>query len=921
MTKPRRPWHSATIAGKLVGGFLLISLVPLIALLVLTQHLSHGLMRQMALGQLQQMAQQKVHMADAFAQSSKQDVAKLAQLPMIGQLLRRDASVSNDRRVSLSALADFGGYDDILLITPDRRVLYSTANRFPENTDLTNPSLSDGGLVKLVDKVLTSRQGGLSVFANITDPGGPSIYSAAPVLQNDELIGILAAQIDRQELWQELTDTTGLGDTGEVVLAMRDGDNLVTVAPLRSNPDAAFHQHAAAKDNPHLASAIDGGWSLGDSVDYRGVETLAVWASLPSLGWGMEVKIDRAEALALVSKQRQLVATIAVLTLVAVVILALFASRSLTQPIRVLTAAVRRMSAGDLSQRVHIDADDELGELGRAFNRMTADLRNVWNTIEQQVWQRTRELEESNREAQKARDELRKFFRAVESSPMSVIITDLDGIIEYVNPHFTESTGYTAEEAQGRRPNLVASGETSSQIYQSLWSTIKSGGEWRGEFLNRHKDGRTFWEAAFISPVREPGGAITHFIAIEHDITAQKTSEQHLRSAKDAAEDASRAKSEFLAVMSHEIRTPMNGILGMTQLMLDTPLSALQRDYLDTVRHSGEALLTLLNDILDFSKLEAGRVELESADFDLPGTIDQVINLMTARARERRLTIQAEIAPDVPRFLRGDQGRLRQVLLNLVGNAVKFTEKGSIRVVVDVEPLSEGAPAWPRAYRFSVIDTGIGISQDVQERLFQSFSQADTSISRRYGGSGLGLAICRRLVELHGGQIGVSSQPGQGSTFWFTVSYDQGAPLQRTASGGSTSGALPRMRILLAEDNAVNRKVAIALLEKWGHRITSVEDGQSAIAAVETEPFDLVLMDVQMPGMDGLEATRKIRALPGQAGRVPVIALTANAMRGDEQRCLEAGMDDYLSKPIEQDRLFQALDRVCQRRAMGRISY
>ena len=444
-----------------------------------------------------------------------------------------------------------------------------------------------------------------------------------------------------------------------------------------------------------------------------------------------------------------------------------------------------------------------------------------------------------------------------------------------------------------------------------MWSTIRGGGEWRGEFLNRRKSGELYWEKASISAVRQPGGSITHFVSIQDDISARKEAEEHLRTAKEAAETANRAKSEFLAVMSHEIRTPMNGILGMTQLLLDTPLSGIQRDYLDTISQSGESLLTLLNDILDFSKLEAGRMELETVAFSLADTVASVIELMTPRAREKKIELTAEIAPSVPAALSGDPARLRQILLNLVGNAIKFTERGKVRLIVG---RAEGD-----LYRFSVIDTGIGIPTDLRGRLFQSFSQADSSITRRYGGSGLGLAICQRLVEMQGGAIGCESTPGTGSLFWFELHYAPSTNPCAPRPPSSAGRALPRLRILLAEDNGVNRKVATALLEKWGHRVTAVVDGVEAVTAVQAHPFDLVLMDMQMPEMDGLDATRCIRKLAPPACDVPIIALTANAMRGDQARCLAAGMDDYISKPIEHDRLFAALERVCDRRLVAQM--
>ncbi len=562
----------------------------------------------------------------------------------------------------------------------------------------------------------------------------------------------------------------------------------------------------------------------------------------------------------------------------------------------------------------YAQADEDRFLLERSLTSSSREMKELYESL--------RVSSESRLKAERDR-----YRSLVEASPEVIFsLAVKDGSFTSLNPAFQRLTGWPSESWIGKpfislsHPDDVA--RAIANVHQATLGEPTSPFELR--ILTRSGEDR---DTEFVMTPHREGDRVVMILGIGRDITDRKRAEMNLRAAKEAAEETSEAKSQFLANMSHEIRTPLNGLIGMTGLLLETPLDPQQNDYAEMLRASGENLLALINDILDFSKIESGRLELENEPFDLRRCVNETVDLMSAEAAEKDLLLECTISSSCPDVVVGDVTRLRQVLVNLLSNSLKFTARGEVAVNVDAE--EEVAEVVELG--FSVRDTGIGIPADRISHVFESFSQADASTTRRYGGTGLGLTISKHLTEMMGGKIWVESEVGEGSTFYFTVQVrraEPGDPATSTTAEpgrerqGDDEAEPPRrsldrnlarqlpLRILVADDNVINQRVACLLLQNLGYRADTAANGLEVLEALERQDYDVILMDVQMPELDGLETTRRIRAERPDGAKPRIIALTAGAMPGDREACLRAGMDDYIAKPVKGWEVQESLKRL-----------
>jgi len=968
-------------ARRLLFAFLLLSPLPLAGLSWLHLDAFERALRETVLTNLSSIADKKADQINTYIDERLAKGLLMSKLAVPRAALRASAESGapvhaitvRGRKVELDpffrALLQSSDYHDLLLVDAAGNVVYTIKRESDLGTNLNTGPYRDTPIAQAHREALALLDGQVT-RARPYSPSGdkPAIFFVQPVIENGRPLGTLVLQLDLDRLIAVTTDLTGLGMTGETVLAQRDGDQALYVGPLRHIPDAAFRRLVpVAQTPPPMRAGLDGDYGRGVTHDYAAITVVAAWRHLPALGWSMVVKMDAEEAFAPLHAVRNYsLGALAALLLLAGGVALLFGRRQTqleedvaerTRALAESEATLKRAQAvasigswqldvarGDLRwsdetysifavpagtpvgyetflSRIHpddraaVDAAWRAALKGGAYDithrivvagetrwvreqaelvfdaagRMTAGTGTVQDvTARKEAEIRLRESEELLRSAIDTIDE-------------AFVVYGPDDRLVLCNDKYRDIYRTSAPVIEPGRgfEEVIRYGVAHGQYAQArgdeeAWIAARLESHRRGDTdaIQKLDDGR--WIR--IREKRTPSG---HIVGFRVDIT-------EIYRAKEAAEAANRAKSEFLANMSHEIRTPMNAILGLTQLVLDSPLTEEQADLLRKALVSGRSLLGILNDILDYSKIEAGRLDIERAPFAVEEVLREIGDLFSAQLAEKGLELFLDIDPAMPAEVLGDPLRLHQVLANLVGNAIKFTERGEIRVRVEAVP---DADPERLLLRFAVRDTGIGIDREIAGRLFEPFTQADGSITRKYGGTGLGLAICHRLVALMGGAIAASGEPGQGATFSFDIVVGRGGQAGRAPDLQRVAG----MRVLVVDDQASAREIIGGLLASWGAVADGAADGAGAlekIAAAHARGADyrVALIDWNMPGMSGIELARRIAAEPERHGTaMKVMMVTAHERAALLEAAGDLRLDGILAKPVTPSLLFDAL--------------
>lgn len=798
---------------------------------------------------------------------------------------------------------------DLFLIDEKGNILYSVAKESDLGTNLFNGAYANTLFAKTVK---TSLENGIATFSDLEryEPSNNTIagFIAAPLL--DEFggkIGVFAIQIrfDRvlDLLNQSKKKQTSLthylvGKDGLLRTSIYDNQHEILNRGINTEQLKLWTDEHTAQENGQAVESDDQDEEAFYYMGPDGQQVLGIhqMLRLPGVSWVLISEVDEAEALAAANWLGRVIFLLVLLTVFIVIALAIFRARRITRPIIALADISSKVAAGELNQRVDIKSNNELGKLADAFNDM----------LEKRQLQEE-ESQKKSREIQQTLSELAEQKFALDQHSI-VAITDIKGNITFANSKFCEISGYRNDELLGQNHRILNSGQHDIKFFRNMYQTIGNGKVWHAEVCNKAKDGHLYWLDTTIVPFVDDDNKPKSYIAIRTDITERKKAEKELIKARDDAESAFQAKGEFLASMSHEIRTPMNGVLGMLNLLTKTELDTVQAHRVTIAQSSAKALLGLINDILDFSKVEAGKLELEIIEFNLRSMLGEFAEASGLQAQAKGLELILDVTKVEQSIVKGDPGRLRQVLNNLVGNAIKFTKHGEIIIRAKLSDHDE------HKYRLDleITDTGIGIPEEKIEHLFDTFSQVDASTTRKYGGTGLGLSIAKKISELMGGDVSISSKVGEGSSFSVHVLLGKSEHEQLVMPTVDIS----KLNLLVVDDNVTNREVLREQLEHWGATVDEAEDGTSALALIEKrleeneKPFyDIALLDMQMPGMNGEELGKKISEQK-KFSSMRLVMMTSMTYRNDLSHLAASGFSAYFPKPATTEDLFGALSVV-----------